>query len=152
MSEQPTEQAAAQSSEQTKNVNFTDGESKLFVSIVSNLTGDIQFDADKVAAELGYKDGNIVKTRWGQIKRKRLTGDNGPAGGIKKRSPAKKGAKAKAETEGEGGDDEEAVKTPKKRGRKPKAAKAEEETPVKDEVVDEVAVMEGADEAETPNE
>lgn len=71
-------------------VDLTDGESKLFLSIMKHLSSDIQvrlqhrcmdflgrytytiyqFDADAVAAELNYKDGSIVKTRWGQIKRK----------------------------------------------------------------------------------
>ncbi|KAK3716865.1 hypothetical protein LTR37_006215 [Vermiconidia calcicola] len=115
-------------------ITFTEGESSLLMAIMQNLTSEIQFDADAIAQQLGYKDGSIVKTRWGQIKRKKLTAAGAsPGGGIKKRTSAKKNTAKKgkgySETNG-GGDDEEPAtptKTPAKRGRKPKVEKVAEE-------------------------
>lgn len=93
-----------------------------------------QFDADAVAKELGYKDGKIVKTRWSQVKIKKLSGGS-PAAGVKKRTPSKKAVKAMEGAEGADDDEDAATpatptKTPKKRTPKPKkkaAAEAEDE-------------------------
>ena len=75
-----------------------------------------------MAAELGYKDGSIVRTRWGQIRRKKINTSGGSADTPAKATPKKR--KGKVES-GDGADDEE---TPKpKRGRKTKAQKAKEE-------------------------
>ncbi|KAK5115905.1 hypothetical protein LTR62_000361 [Meristemomyces frigidus] len=130
-------------SKDTDTTSITAGESKLILSMIKHLKGDIQTDYDAVAQELGYKDASIARTRWGQIKRKWITADGGKA------SPKKRKGAAT-----DGDDDEEEISTPpsKKRGRKPKAEKGkdgeakegevkeeevkEEEELVKEEVVD----------------
>lgn len=42
MSEPPSEQAGDQANGESKTINFTDGESKIFMSIMKHLTGEIQ--------------------------------------------------------------------------------------------------------------
>jgi hypothetical protein len=83
------------------------------------------FDADAVAAELGFKDGSIARVRWNSINRTKIQGSAG--GGVKK-TPAKKNTpkKRKGDDSGAGRDDElgdggTPSKTPKKIARKPKA-------------------------------
>lgn len=51
----------------------------------THLTNIIQCQWDKVAAELGYKDASIAKTRWGQIRRKKIDS----AGGVDKATSGK---------------------------------------------------------------
>ncbi|KAF2158119.1 hypothetical protein K461DRAFT_318109 [Myriangium duriaei CBS 260.36] len=66
---------------------FTSGESKLLLSIIKHLEGDIATNWQAVAAECGYKDQSIARTRWGQIrkKKKKMGGAEGAsaAGGKK---------------------------------------------------------------------
>lgn len=99
----------------------------------------VQFDADAVAKDLGYKSGTVLKNRWSQIKRKKINVSGGGGGGvaaaaspsgIKKRTPKKSAKAALAEADGGDGDDDNEVpdtpvKTPAKRGRKPTAKKLE---------------------------
>lgn len=81
-----------------------------------------------------------MKSRWGQIKRKKLSGADGSPASVKKRTPAKKKAQAEGEAHGGADDDEPATptkKTPAKRGRKSKAEKVkDEESKIKDEEMD----------------
>lgn len=92
-------------------------------------TDNKQTDFVGVAADMGYKDASIAKTRWSQIKKKKITG-SAPAGGVDKTPPNKKTpAKAKKATVAGEGVEGDTPKTPAKRGRKPKSApkiKAEE--------------------------
>ncbi|KAK4570079.1 hypothetical protein LTR86_003049 [Recurvomyces mirabilis] len=118
-------------SEDTSVKGFTDGETKLLMCMIKHLHGDIPTDYDAVAAEMGYKDASIAKTRWGQIKRKKINAD-----GDKPTPKKRKGAT----TEGNGADDD--TSNPKKRGRKPKTPKLEnDELPVKDGIVEEADAM-----------
>ncbi|KAK3048692.1 hypothetical protein LTR09_010001 [Extremus antarcticus] len=140
---EPTE---TEQTSESKGIELTAAESKFVLAVMANLTSDIQFNADAIAAQMGYKDAAIVRARWNTIKRKKLSVD-APTGVVKKRTP-KKAAKSKEgeEGDGDGGDDEEVVtpvKTPKKRTRKPKTAKADEEEPA----VEEPAVKEEVEEA-----
>lgn len=92
-----------------------------------------QFDAEKVALELGYKNGTSLRARWNSLKRSKITsGSSAPAGGVDKTTPSKKAnatpkkatpKKAKS-TETEDGDGSESVagkKAGKKVGKKGKA-------------------------------
>lgn len=63
----------------------------------------VQFDADAVAKELGYKDGSIARVRWNSINRNKI---KGAVGGIDKASPAKKNIKPKKAAGEEDGDGE----------------------------------------------
>ena len=158
----------AEETSTTGAISFTEPESKLLIAIMQNLTSDIQvrafilgalvsiantcqFDADTIATQLGYKDGSIVKARWGQIKRKKLSACVSPAG-IKKRTPSKKAMPKKAKVEGDLDNDDDAggeetpTKTPAKRGRKKKAELETEEVEVKQEDGDEA--VESIEEAE----
>ncbi|KAK3676522.1 hypothetical protein LTR78_003798 [Recurvomyces mirabilis] len=122
-------------SEDTSVKGFTDGETKLLMCMIKHLQGDIPTDYDAVAAEMGYKDASIAKTRWGQIKRKKIntTGDN----------PTPKKRKG-ATTDGD--DAENGAPNPKKRGRKPKTTKPDHDgLPVKDEVVEEAEAVESTE-------
>ena len=94
------------------------------------LTCYAQFNYDAVATELGYKDGSIARVRWNSINRNKIqAGAAATPGGVKKTTSAKKRApkKRKGGDTGEGDEDElgnghsSPLKTPKKRGRKPKA-------------------------------
>lgn len=53
----------------------------------AHLANITQCQWDKVAAELGYKDASIAKTRWGQIRRKKI--DSSAAGGVDKAASGK---------------------------------------------------------------
>ncbi|TKA78046.1 hypothetical protein B0A55_02127 [Friedmanniomyces simplex] len=121
------------SSDDSTPKNFTPGEIKILMCIIKHLKGEINSDFEAVAAELGYKDATIAKTRLKQIIRKKINpGGGGAAGGG--------GEKA----------------TPKKRkeepGRKPKGGPVEEEeneADVKEEQAGQEAdAMESTEEAE----
>jgi len=102
--------------------SFTPAESKLLISIMANLQGDLnvsdlyihsarhqienfpirhrspnnaQADWATVATENNYKDASIAKTRWGQIRRKKIANGSpkGANAGVTK-APAKKGRAA----------------------------------------------------------
>ena len=95
---------------------------------------------------MGYKDGKVLKSRWSQIRSKKLSAAGAsPGGGVQKRTPAKNSTPKKAKAGGDAigdGDDEEVAtpaKTPTKRGRKPKAEKAQQ---IKSDIKEEE--MEGA--------
>ena len=142
---------AQDDSTMTKSITFTEGESKLVMAIMRCSTGDVQvprrksrsnspsttdchqFDADAVAAELGYKSGVVVKARWSQIKTKKLGKGAAPSSGVQKPTPSKKATPKKAPTGGaiKGEDDDEVAttptKTPKKRAPKPEVKEEEEE-------------------------
>ena len=82
---------------------------------------------------MGFKDGNVARVRWNSINRTKIQAvATAPNGGVQKRSPTKKNTPKKAKAGGDvtgDGDDEEVAtpaKTPTKRGRKPKAEKAEQ--------------------------
>ncbi|KAI7087715.1 hypothetical protein KC356_g3994 [Hortaea werneckii] len=101
---------------------FTEGEAKLLMCMLKHLKdGNLNTDFDAVAAELGYKDASFAKTRWSQIKKKKIectTSESSPA----KVTPRKRKGKAS-----DGADDEETPKVKKGRG------KAKSEEVVKDE-------------------
>lgn len=107
-----------------------------------------QFDAEKVAQTLGFKDATVARARWNTIKRKKIAGAVASAAspaGVKKGgkgSTPKKG-KTAAPTE-DGGEEavESPAKTTPKRGR-PKKGKKEVEgadSAAKDDDAGEVAV------------
>lgn len=80
----------------------------------------MQADFDAVARELGYKDASIAKTRWSQIKRKKIAGAAGAT--PSKASPGKR-KKAAATSD----DEEVATPAKKKGGKKGKKGKVESE-------------------------
>lgn len=49
------------------------------VQIWESALDDVQSDFDAVAEELGYKNGSIVRSRWNQIKQKKIIGATGKA-------------------------------------------------------------------------
>ncbi|KAK4985484.1 hypothetical protein LTR66_008155 [Elasticomyces elasticus] len=102
-------------------VVFNARETKLLVSMMKHMQADPSVDYDAVASELGYKDGSIVKTRWNQIKRKKINASSGsPSGGVAKttkKTTTKSPKDKKAEVKG----DDNGSPKPKKRGRKPKS-------------------------------
>ncbi|GAB7343831.1 hypothetical protein MBLNU457_1799t1 [Dothideomycetes sp. NU457] len=79
--------------ETTGSTSFTAGETKLLISIMSNLQGDLSADWAAVATENNYKDASIAKTRWNQIRRKKIAPSPGKTAGVTK-APAKKGRAA----------------------------------------------------------
>lgn len=102
---------------------FTAGETKLLVSIMKHMTGNPpvnppgpylpppitnqpwnQTDWDAVAQDQGYKDASIARTRYGQIRKKKLdgAGNGAPEGGVDKASPG--GRKAAGKPKKAGGD------------------------------------------------
>ena len=93
------------------------------------LTCYAQFNYDAVATELGYKDGSIARVRWNSINRNKIQAGAATPAGVKKTTSAKKSTpkKRKGGDTGAGDEDElgnghsSPLKTPKKRGRKPKA-------------------------------
>lgn len=93
-----------------------------------------QFDADAVAAELGFKDGSIARVRWNSINRLKIQDTTASPAGVKKTTSTKKSAskKRKYGDSGEGDEDElgngtgTPTKTPKKRARRSKADAAGE--------------------------
>ncbi|KAF2219674.1 hypothetical protein BDZ85DRAFT_285091 [Elsinoe ampelina] len=106
-------------------INFTAGEQKLLMTILANLKGDINADWDKVAELQGYKDASIARTRWSQIRRKKIDANDGD--GAKPSPPKKRTKKQTDEEDAEGGGDDgegKAVK-PKKGGRAAKKIKTE---------------------------
>lgn len=143
--------------------NFTPSETKLLISIMKNLEGDLkvrmldlltalmpsnlvssQSNFAAVAEECGLKDASIAKTRWGQIRRKKIrSSTSSPANGIDKATPSKKSATKPKSAASINDDSPTAGKA--KRGRKPKAAvkrlgsDEEDEVPVKGEAKDEAA-------------
>lgn len=74
---------------------------------------------------MGYKDASIAKTRWSQIRKKKMGGD-ASGGGVTKSSPTKTSNTPKKAVAAK---DEGSLKSPRKSGRKPvkKAVYAEEE-------------------------
>lgn len=142
--------------EETPTTGFTAGETKLLMCLIKHLKGDLpvspsppslskpkeisltkltQSDFDAVAAELGYKDGAIVKTRWGQIKRKKITAGLTASGNAGTITPRKRKAKAAAGVDGDG-DDEEVTPKAKRGGKKVKTQEMEEEAVTKKEAED----------------
>lgn len=96
-----------------------------------------QADWEAVAADNGHKDGSISKTRWGQIRRKKIEGIVPvPKSGTPKKSP-KKRAGPKAEDELDVDD----AATPSKSKKARTKAEPEKEIAVKED-----AVMDDADE------
>ncbi|WPH00898.1 Hypothetical protein R9X50_00373200 [Acrodontium crateriforme] len=106
----------------TNTSGFTANESKLLMSIMKNLEGELKADFDAVAEEMGYKDSGVAKARWNQIKRKKIMVVGG-GGSVEKSGSGKKVAGVKRAALA-GGDEEEG--TPKRRGRKAKVVKSEE--------------------------
>jgi len=108
---------------------FSAGETKLLTSILRNCDGQInvrsldstiipftdvytQSNWDRVADEMGYKDANIARTRWGQIKKKKILGDGSAAPSPTKvtkpkASPKKKGGKKDSKDQVDSGNEEE---------------------------------------------
>ncbi|TKA22648.1 hypothetical protein B0A50_07657 [Salinomyces thailandicus] len=121
--------------EETPTTGFTAGETKLLMCLIKHLKGDLPSDFDAVAAELGYKDGAIVKTRWGQIKRKKITAGLTASGNAGTITPRKRKAKAAAGVDGDG-DDEEVTPKAKRGGKKVKTQEMEEEAVTKKEAED----------------
>ncbi|RMY73318.1 hypothetical protein D0863_03940 [Hortaea werneckii] len=100
---------------------FTDGEAKLLMCMLKHLKdGNLNTDFEAVAAELGYKDAGVAKTRWGQIKKKKIEGSTTDSSPVKA-TPKKRKGKAS-----DGADDEETPKAKKGRG-KPKSAEVVKE-------------------------
>jgi hypothetical protein len=89
--------------------------------ITNPYSPDLQFDVEKVALELGYKNSGSLRARWNSLKRTKIAtgGAAAPAGGVDKSTPNKKakGTPKKAKAAAEGDDGEE---TP---GKKPAAKK-----------------------------
>ncbi|OTA34940.1 hypothetical protein BTJ68_04583 [Hortaea werneckii EXF-2000] len=91
---------------------FTDGEAKLLMCMLKHLKdGNLNTDFEAVAAELGYKDASVAKTRWGQIKKKKIEGSTTDPSPVKA-TPKKRKGKAS-----DGADDEETPKAKKGRGK-----------------------------------
>ncbi|KAI6872289.1 hypothetical protein KC343_g550 [Hortaea werneckii] len=89
---------------------FTDGEAKLLMCMLKHLKdGNLNTDFEAVAAELGYKDAGVAKTRWGQIKKKKIEGSTTDSSPVKA-TPGKRKGKAS-----DGADDEETPKAKKGR-------------------------------------
>ncbi|KAK3067889.1 hypothetical protein LTR53_014957 [Teratosphaeriaceae sp. CCFEE 6253] len=110
---------------------FTSGETKILMSVIKHLKGDLDTDFDAVATELGYKDATIAKTRLRQIIRKKIR-PAVDADGEKATPKKRKGAAASK--------DDVAEESPAKegRGRKAKGGKAEDgSTGVKPEQMEE---------------
>jgi hypothetical protein len=85
-----------------------------------------QFDVEKVALELGYKNSSSLRARWNSLKRTKIATGGGaaaPAGGVDKSTPNKKAKgtpkKAKAAA---GDDDDDGEQTPVKKSAVKKAA------------------------------
>ncbi|THX50362.1 hypothetical protein D6D11_05374 [Aureobasidium pullulans] len=79
---------------------FSVGETKLLISIMKNLEGDLQSDWDAVAGEMNYKDGTIARARWNQTRRKKILGTGASTTkATKKPAATKKGTAAKAKTQ-----------------------------------------------------
>lgn len=85
------------------------------------LTSCPQTDFEAAAVELGYKDATVLKSRWSNVKRKKING-SGAANG-EKTTPKKRKSKADVDEN----DDQEKTPTPKKRGRPSKAQNAKED-------------------------
>ncbi|RMY02465.1 hypothetical protein D0867_11042 [Hortaea werneckii] len=118
---------------------FTDGEAKLLMCMLKHLKdGNLNVrhalhgrhhhllicyktDFEAVAAELGYKDAGVAKTRWGQIKKKKIEGNTSES------SPAKVTPRKRKGKASDGADDEETPKAKKGRG------KAKSESVVKED-------------------
>ncbi|RMZ14401.1 hypothetical protein D0864_00188 [Hortaea werneckii] len=121
---------------------FTDGEAKLLMCMLKHLKdGNLNTDFEAVAAELGYKDASVAKTRWGQIKKKKIEGSTTDSSPVKA-TPKKRKTKAS-----DGADAEETPKAKKGRGKAKSADVVKEdseegasaiETTEKDEDVDAV--------------
>ena len=160
---------ADENATEAKMVNFTPAETKFLLCALKNVEGGfkvlklklrcvtwllttLQFNADAVAAELGFKDGNVARVRWNRINRTKIQGGGAsPSGGVQKGTPRKKNTprKANADGNGNGGDDDENTKTPtKKKGRKSKVeAEAKAEGNIKqEEIEDAVETTEKVDE------
>ncbi|KAI6819610.1 hypothetical protein KC332_g9783 [Hortaea werneckii] len=96
----------------TTMATFTDGEAKLLMCMLKHLKdGNLNTDFEAVAAELGYKDASVAKTRWGQIKKKKIEGSTTDPSPVKA-TPKKRKGKAS-----DGADDEETPKAKKGRGK-----------------------------------
>ncbi|GAB7322988.1 hypothetical protein MBLNU13_g05518t1 [Cladosporium sp. NU13] len=108
---------------------FTPNETKLICAIMQNLTSEIQFDVDKVALDLGYKNAGSLRARWNSLKRSKIsTTDAAPVGGVGKATLSKK-AKAmpkKAKAAGGEDDDESPTKKSVKGGKAKPKVKTEE--------------------------
>ncbi|KAK3070375.1 hypothetical protein LTR53_010573 [Teratosphaeriaceae sp. CCFEE 6253] len=91
---------------------FTTGETKILMSVIKHLKGDLDADFDAVATELGYKDATIAKTRLRQIIRKKIR-PAVDADGEKTTPKKRKGAAASK--------DDVAEESPAKKGRGRKA-------------------------------
>ncbi|KAI7231143.1 hypothetical protein KC330_g6589 [Hortaea werneckii] len=91
---------------------FTDGEAKLLMCMLKHLKdGNLNTDFEAVAAELGYKDAGVAKSRWGQIKKKKIEGNPSES------SPAKVTPRKRKGKSSDGADDEETPKAKKGRGK-----------------------------------
>ena len=115
---------------------FTTDENKIITCIMKHLKGDIQVsrrairhhnittdttsqaDLEAVACELGYKDASVAKTRWNQIKRKKIAGVAGA-------TPAKASPGKRKKVVDQDDDDEETTPAKKKGGKKGKKAQVD---------------------------
>lgn len=104
--------------------------------LVSSLTVNVQFDADAVATQIGYKDGNVVKNRWNMIKRTKIA--NGAlGGGFDKKAVNKKAPVKRKKVEAECGKDGSSPPFKVKRGKKTTSApEVKTEEAEDDEVVE----------------
>lgn len=134
---------------------FTDGEAKLLMCMLKHLKdGNLNVrkaecdryhhlliycktDFEAVAAELGYKDASVAKTRWGQIKKKKIEGTTSES------SPAKVTPRKRKGKTSDGADDEETPKAKKGRG------KAKSEGVVKEDSEEGADAVESTDVVET---
>ncbi|KAM0700178.1 hypothetical protein Q7P36_000390 [Cladosporium allicinum] len=112
--------------------NFTDNETKLICAIMQNLTSEIQFDVEKVALELGYKNGSSLRARWNSLKRTKIAAGASPSGGVDKNTPSKKAKRTPKKAKATGSEDDEetpakksAVKKTPTKGKKAKGVKVE---------------------------
>ncbi|KAK4540013.1 hypothetical protein LTR36_009911 [Oleoguttula mirabilis] len=103
---------------------FTVGETKILMCMMKHLKGgEFPTDYEAVANELGYKDAKQVRSRWSQIKAKKINGASNPA---EKTTPKTTPKKRKGKSDSADGLDDEETPKPK-RGRKSNAQKAKEE-------------------------
>lgn len=90
-----------------------------------------QANWDTVATAMGYKDASIAKTRWSQIRKKKIGGATANAGVTKHRAPNKKTTTKKAVSDNEDDEDSKPIKPATKGKGKGKAVKSA--TKIKDE-------------------
>ena len=109
------------------------------------LTRILQADWDAVAAEYGYKDGPLAKSKFQAAM---LVGKN--VGSIPASEPRGNSGKRKAGAAGEDAHNDEPITPPRKRGRPPKAVKTEngdgpDDSPLRRKSLEQVKVKQEQD-------